>query len=234
MSKCLKREILQAFADGELHESVANSAQLHLASCASCAAELENIRATNLQTNSLSQFTRSRSNSRTGARRSNSIHSRIRRKPQTNDRRNNRGNRSVRAARLHASAAQRAARKSRSPIPISANSSTPANAASASQQVASLAPPQEISKSPSVRMPTHSSHAAHKPPIRPVSSGALEFIPLDDDGPIESGTIVRVNLNVSSQKNAHRTRVSDQVPVDVLVDEQGQVVLIRFLDGGAK
>ena len=234
MSKCLKREILQAFADGELHESVANSAQLHLASCASCAAELENIRATNLQTNSLLdslvpdqiqelvpaaviQFTPESAASR----------------------------KQMIAATIAGIAAcallgfmllrhNAQPANSRSPIPISANSSTPANAASASQQVASVAPPQEISKSPAMRMSTYSSHAAHKPPIRLVSSGALEFIPLDDDGPIESGTIVRVNLNVSSQKNAHRTRVSDQVPVDVLVDEQGQVRAIRFLDGGAK
>ncbi len=111
MSKCLKRETMQAFADGELHESAQIPRSFISHSCASCAAELENIRATNLQTQQPARFTRSRSNSRTGARRSNSIHSRIRRKPQTNDRRNNRGNRSVRAARLHASAAQRAARK---------------------------------------------------------------------------------------------------------------------------
>ena len=234
MSKCLKRETMQAFVDGELHESAANSAQLHLDSCSSCAAELENIRATNLQTRGLLdslvpdqipevmpaaviQFT-----PESAASRKQLVAATIA---------------GIAACVLLAFVLLRhnaPPANSSSAIPNSANTSTPANAASTSQQVASLAPPQEISKSPSVRMPTHSSHAAHKSPIRPVSSGALEFIPLDDDGPIESGTIVRVNLNDSSQKNAHRTRVSDQVPVDVLVDEQGQVRAIRFLDGGAK
>jgi hypothetical protein len=234
MTKCLNRETMQAFIDGELHESSANSAQLHLESCARCAGELENIRETNLRTrNLLDSLVTDQIPEVMPA-------SVIQFAPESAASR-----KQVIAATIAGIAAcallvflflrhNAPPANSSLAIPKSANSSTPANAASTRQQVASLAPPQEISKSPSVRMPAHSPHTAHKPPIRPASSGPLEFIPLDDDGPIESGTIVRVNLNVSSQKDAHRTRVTGQVPVDVLVDEQGQVRAIRFLDGGAK
>ena len=233
MSKCLKRETLQAFVDGELRESAANSAQLHLASCSTCAAELENIRAQSLEMRSLLdslvpnqipeampvsviQFT-----------------------PESTASRNR-----VIAATIAGIAAcalltfvivrhDAHSPNSNSAVSVSATNSNPIAGPNTSQQVASLAP-QEISKSPALRPSNHTARVAHKPPVRALSSGPLEFIALDDDGPIESGTIVRVNLDVPSQNNSHPARVSKQVPVDVLVDEQGQVRAIRFLDGGAK
>ena len=53
MSACLKKEILLAFADGELPPGEMESAERHIAACAVCKQELESIRATRVKVNAL-------------------------------------------------------------------------------------------------------------------------------------------------------------------------------------
>jgi hypothetical protein len=59
----------------------------------------------------------------------------------------------------------------------------------------------------------------------------MEFIPLDDGAPVVSGTIVRINLGSARVKGSKQNGASKGIPADVLLDEQGEVRAIRFLNG---
>lgn len=226
MSACLKSSILQAFADGELPKATIASAATHIEPCASCRRELEKIRAANLETRRL-------------------LDSLL---PEQAP--------EVMPSSVRAFSSEPAANPSRTIVatigalaacallvfillhrqvqPPSLTPSTASNASSASQpasQVAAMQPALAIAKSPAIQTSNPIRHAARK--IRPLSQ-PLEFFPLDDGGPIESGMIVRVNLGASVRRNSLPARGAKQVPVDVLLDEQGEVRAIRFVNGGSQ
>jgi anti-sigma factor RsiW len=76
-------------------------------------------------------------------------------------------------------------------------------------------------------------HADH----RPVSYRAADrrpdlnlFIPLDNDGPIESGLIYRVKLPGSFFPSLDPAVISSEISADVIVDGSGRPRAIRFLD----
>jgi hypothetical protein len=58
----------------------------------------------------------------------------------------------------------------------------------------------------------------------------LEFISLGDGAPIETGTIVRLEVPVGEAKGM-KAGARKRIPADVLLDEQGEVRAIRFLNG---
>src|SRR5579862_7054570 len=112
--------------------------------------------------------------------------------------------------------------------PVANNSTSSYSATSQlTQQVASVIPSSiENAKPPVAKASPHTQRVVHKSSIHSLGDSDLKFIPLDDDGPIESGMIVRMDLNATPSAS-HSARGGKKVPVDVLLDQQGEVRAIR-------
>ncbi len=229
MSKCLNREILQSLLDRELSAAAAKAAVLHLDSCESCTRALENIRVANLEIATLldSLLPEQMAEVMPGTI--------VEFAPtvSTNHRRSAAVSVvAIAACALFAFIILR--RDTQHQIPISDMAPRSIAALQPALRAAAIAPSSAKVSKPSVApLLIPAKRAAHKPQTRPPDSATLDFIALDDGGPIESGMIVRMDLN-ASPANSHATHFATKIPVDVLVDEQGEVRAIRFLNGGAK
>jgi hypothetical protein len=230
MSACRKNETLQAFLDHELRARAMNSAASHLEYCATCQRELENVRARCKSVHSLldtllpEQVTEVAPGSiREFSPELAASHVRF-----------------VAAAVIGIAACALFAfivlrHPAQSPISNSAvaSYSTAKSNSSVALRSGSQAAPETPGEKSTVRSVARISKAARRGSPKPVSR-SLDFIALDDGGPVESGMIVRMNLDSPPPGNSRPARQAKQVPVDVLLDEQGEVRAIRFVNGGAQ
>jgi predicted anti-sigma-YlaC factor YlaD len=217
MKACLKQEILLALMDRELRPAERTAAAEHLENCAACRARFEGIRAADLEVSELMD-------AMCPAEVLEAV------PVAAFDVLPERESASVgwtwvpSAAAIAACALIGLAIYKHSTRAIVA----PASTSTASREVAAVVPePSSVVPKP----------VAHRPPKKIVKSGAaawpttMEFIPLDDGAPVVSGTIVRINLGDPRAKGLKQGAVSKGIPADVLLDEQGEVRAIRFLNG---
>jgi anti-sigma factor RsiW len=228
MSNCLDRQTLQMFLDREISPSGMVSAEIHFASCDKCRTAFEDLRAVNLHTQSLlnSLLPEQMPEIMPAAV--------IKFAPKSAATRARFIAASIGALAACALLAFAIARHDSHPTNSVAAIPNSASASSATHQLAAIPPPApEIAKHAPLADSGRALQARHRAPMHPVAPSKLDFIALDDDGPIESGMIVRMDLD-ATPKNSSAPHNARKIPVDVLVDQQGEVRAIRFLNGGAK
>jgi len=208
MSACLKKELLMAFADHELPSSEMESAERHIATCAACELELENIRATSVKVNALL--------SSLAPDEATSVDPIAVVRIQY-------GGASVRMRwasvasvgvlvaalflfvmiRRQHYAPELSVVKTVAPAPVRAVENKDVLVASAAKPVRVVTPKARLQ--------------------------VRQFQALDDGEPIETGMIYRVSLPASSSTNPAALQSAKRIPAEVIVDEFGKVRAIRFL-----
>lgn len=223
MNACLKKETLLALIDRELAADARKKAETHLAGCANCRVELETLRAASVEIGELmdamctadvldaapapvmaAEFARAQQRAFAWS--------------------------SMAAAgALMACAALAFAIYRHETRQIV----TPTKAPSAATSVAAVqteAPPVAVAPSLAAIPVKHAATHTGKHVAAVAGPKMLEFISLGDGAPIETGTIVRLDVPVGDAKSL-KAGARKRIPADVLLDEQGEVRAIRFLNG---
>jgi anti-sigma factor RsiW len=216
MKVCLGQETLQAVADRQLPLAERNAVEAHLESCAACRERFEEIRETNLEVREMMDAMAPAEVPEAAP-------------PAAFEPLPERETAAVGWAWVASTGAMAAcaliglAIYRHSTPAIGATPSVPA----VPREVAAIAP--EISKA----APKPLAHRHAKAIVKSAAARqeTMEFIPLDDGAPIQSGTIMRIDLGVTRMKGLKQQGASKKIPADVLLDDQGEVRAIRFLNG---
>jgi anti-sigma factor RsiW len=208
MSTCLKKEMLLALVDRELAPSELESAERHIADCASCRQKLDAIRATSLKVNAL---VASLAPSDAASAEQITV---IRIPEQVA----NPGMRWAAVASVGLLVAALALfvmiRWTHTVAPSDvAKTIAPAPAQTVEKKEVGVAP---VMKPAHVAVPK--AHAKMR-----------QFQALDNGAPIETGMIYRVSLPAGTSRDATATQSARRIPAEVIVDEFGKVRAIRFL-----
>lgn len=223
MNACLKKETLLALIDRELAADARKKAEIHLAGCADCRMELETLRAASVEIGELmdamctadvldaapapvmaAEFARAQQRAFAWS--------------------------SITAAGAAIACAVLALaiyrHETRPIVP-------PAKSAPAEADVAAVrteVPPPAVTPSLAAIPVRHAATHTGKHVAAVAGPKMLEFISLGDGAPIETGTIVRLDVPVGDAKSL-KAGARKRIPADVLLDEQGEVRAIRFLNG---
>ena len=208
MSECLKRETLLVFVDRELSTGEMESAERHIALCAACRRQLDEVRAMSVKVDALLSSLAPNDAPNLEPIAVISI------PPKT-------ANARMRWTAMACVGVLVAAlllfaiirRSHTTPAPNVARTERPVTVPSPEKKDA---PAENIGKVASV--------AVHKPHPR-----VREFQALDDGEPIQTGMIYRVSLPALSLPNASASQSAKRVSAEVIVDEFGKVRAIRFL-----
>jgi anti-sigma factor RsiW len=208
MSGCLKKEILMAFADGELPPGEMKLTERHIEVCASCRRELAGIRATNATVHALLSSLAPEEVADASPAAFISVPYKV---PNARRRWTAVVSMSVLAATLFLFLVNH--RQHSAPVPTVAKTlaRVPAPAVEKKDVLAAA-----------VTKPVHV--------VVPKSDLKVRrFQALDDGEPIQTGMIYRVSLPVPSTQKSSTTQSAKRIPAEVIVDEFGNVRAIRFL-----
>jgi anti-sigma factor RsiW len=210
MTGCLKKETLLAFVDRELPAGEMESAELHVAVCGECKAELESLRATSVKVNALLSSLASEEMS--GATQLAVI--------SIPERAVTARNRWVAVASIGvvAIAAGLLLLAMRRPHSAPQSDLAKSPAAPLTSVVAERKPngPRELIQ------PVNVSVHKTRPKVR-------KFQALDDGEPIQTGMIYRVSLPAPTSADGLVSQSTKRIPAEVIVDDFGKVRAIRFL-----
>jgi hypothetical protein len=208
MSVCLKKEILLAFADGELTSGEMELRQRHISTCTACKQELESIRATSLRVNALL-------NSLTPGEIADANELTV-----------------VRIPYAGAYVRMRWTAVASVGVLVAAlilfvmirrqHSTPPTNVSKTVAPTLMLNVEKKEVLAEAVTKPAHV--VTPNTPLK-----VRQFQALDDGEPIETGMIYRVDLPASSVPNGVSLQSAKRIPAEVIVDEFGKVRAIRFL-----
>lgn len=223
MNACLKKETLLALIDREFAADARKKAEIHLAGCADCRMELETLRAASVEIGELMDAMCTRDALDTAP-------PPVMAAEFARERERAFGWSAIAAAgALMACAVVAFAiyrHETRQIVP-------PAKNASAATDVAAVrteAPPPTVAPSLAAIPVRHAATHTGKHVAAVAGPKTLEFISLGDGAPIETGTIVRLDVPVGDAKSL-KAGARKRIPADVLLDEQGEVRAIRFLNG---
>jgi hypothetical protein len=214
-NNCIQENKLRALLDSELSATESEAASKHLASCPACAAKLDTLRAEAAAVDSLFASLAPEQPLPTSAPALLPVPYR--------------GN----AARLGFTAALSLGALAAvivAAILLSKRSSPP--------QAPTIGTQQPVHSAPAIAVQDHSLQpilprvAKNHPVVHQTSyhqPNLKNFIPLDNDGPIESGFIYRVKLPGTIFTSLDPAVISSQVSADVIVDSTGRPRAIRFL-----
>lgn len=209
MSACLKKEALLAFVDGELASAEMESAERHVAGCASCQQELESVRATSMKVNAL--LSSLAPNDSVSAEQIAVI-----RVPNTAANPGVRWMMVTAVGVLAVSLALFALVRRSHKVPPS--------------DVAKMvAPPRVLTaekKDVVVAAVVKKPHQVAGPKVH---AKVRQFQALDDGPPIQTGMIYRVSLPATTSPDASASQLAKRIPAEVIVDEFGKVRAVRFL-----
>ena len=206
MSGCLKKEMLMAFADGELPQGEMESAERHISACAVCKQELESVRVMRVKVNALLSSLAPHEPSDADV-------SAVVRIPYSG------ANSRIRWTAVASVGVLVAAlvlfamiRRQHSPP--------------ATNFARALAPAPFVEKKEALTAVVTKPAQVGTPKI---PAKVRQFQALDDGEPIETGMIYRVNLPAPSSTSASAQQSAKRIPAEVIVDEFGKVRAIRFL-----
>lgn len=222
MNACLKKETLLALIDRELAADARKKAEMHLAGCANCRMELETLRAASVEIGELmdamcttdaldtppapviaAEFARARQRAFAW------------------------GSMAAAGALMACAAFGFMIYRHETRLTV------PSTKTSAAVDVAATrteAPPPTVTPSLAAIPMKHAATHTGKHVAAVAGPKTLEFISLGDGAPIETGTIVRLDVPVGDAKSS-KAGARKRIPADVLLDEQGEVRAIRFLNG---